>query len=168
MNANQFVQLLRELPKLVAEIDHSDTLQSGAAIVEKSIRGNFSRQEDASGRRWRPRQVTIFPDEIRSRWDHPLLILTGKLIGAATGGLGHKRTVSKSRLTMGIDENTVPYAPIHNFGGISILPNGRRMLIPDRQFFYLYKSDRRTLRKMVVARTRVKVLDKIKQRVRSL
>ena len=123
MNANQFVQLLQDIPKILESIDHSDALQSGAAIAEKSIRANFQRQEDSFGRRWEPRRVTIFPDEIQSRWrNHPLLILTGRLIGAATGGLGHTRTVTAKRLKMGIDPNVVPYAAVHNFGGFQRCP----------------------------------------------
>jgi phage gpG-like protein len=162
MTPAEFATLLRSMPAKLANIDHTETLQSAAAVVEKSVRGNFQRQTRADGRTWEPRRVTILPSQIRGKWfNHPLLILTGKMIGAATGGHGHYRKISKTRLEMGIDPDVVPYARTHQDGGESTLPNGRVIKIPSRQYFYLHGSDRQKMRALVLARTRAKFLRSI-------
>lgn len=162
MTPAEFATLLRSMPAKLESIDHTDTLQSAAAIVEKSVRDNFRRQTRADGATWEPRRVTILPSQIRGKWfNHPLLILTGKMIGAATGGHGHYRKISKSRLEMGIDPSVVPYAKTHQDGGESMLPNGRVIKIPSRQYFYLHASDRQKMRALVRARTKAKLLKSI-------
>lgn len=167
MNATEFAKLLREMPKIVKDMKHDDTLASAAAIVEKSVRQNFYRREGVDGHAWEPRKITVRPKQIKGQWfNHPLLILTGKLIGAATGGMGHVRTITAKKLQMGIDPEVVEYAAVHQYGGSSQLPNGVIIKIPSRSYFYLHKNERPKLRIMVKERTRQKLLKLIAARSR--
>ena len=158
MTPEQFADKLRRVARELEQLDHSDTLQSCAAVVERSVRTNFSRKVRSDGVAWAARKVTIYPSEIRSRWNHPLLILTGRLINAASGGMGHYRKVGKKSMEMGVDPSVVPYARVHQDGGSSVLPNGRTITIPSRQYFYLHASDRPKLVRVIRDRTKVKVL----------
>lgn len=76
----------------------------------QGIRDNFNSSANPENRSWPPRKV--------EGDGHPLLIETGKLMQAATGGgAGHVTRISNGELTLGVDGSKVKYAAIHNNGG---------------------------------------------------
>lgn len=140
MNANEFAKFLRNVPRLLGAINHRDTMQELAPIVEDSVDDNFQRQADVVGSTWPPRKDTL---------PHPLLIKTGRMKDAATGGPGQYKRAERKGLKLGIKPSDVPYARIHQYGSSRI---------PQRQYFYLHGSDRAKLRKRFMELTRIKVL----------
>lgn len=81
--------------------------------VLQSFRDNFTGSRSASGEVWPPRKI---------RGDgHPLLIESGALLQAATGGgAGHVSEVTPRELSLGVDRDVkqggIPGAAVHNFG----------------------------------------------------
>lgn len=75
----------------------------------QAVRDNFTSSATPEGRSWPPR---------KHRGDgHPLLIDTGRMLQAATGGgPGHVTRVQNDELTVGVDDQKVPYAKYHNEG----------------------------------------------------
>lgn len=140
MNAMEFAKFLRNVPTLVEAVNHRDTMEELAVIVQESVQDNFQRQTDVMGTFWPPRKDTL---------PHPLLIKTGRMLDAATGGPGHHKRAQRKGLEMGIKPDKVPYAKYHQYGT-------RR--IPQRQYFYLHSTDRARFRKLFMERTRAKVL----------
>ena len=84
----------------------------------QAVRDNFNSSASPDNRSWPPRKNVGD--------GHPLLIDTGRLMQAATGGgPGHVTRVQDGELTVGVDGSKVKYAGVHNRGG-------RRM--PKREF----------------------------------
>ena len=61
-----------------------------------------------------------------------MLVLSGRLKEAATGGAGFSSKVSKDKMTMTISE--IPYAGVHQFGF-------EKRNIPQRAYFFTAKED---------------------------
>ena len=110
---------------------------------------NFDRAEDSQGNAW-PAHA---PLTIALYGPHPLLILSGDMKRAATGGAGAVFDIrvgkKKSVVILGISKVAIPYAWKHQHG------SGR---IPRREFFYLPRQARTPLvyrfRKTVIAKVK--------------
>lgn len=92
------------------QMDFEHTLRGDVRNrVLQSVRDNFTSSTDERGRQWKPRKV---------RGDgHPLLIDTGKLLQAATGGgAGHYTKAASRELEVGIFSGVVSYAKYHETG----------------------------------------------------
>ncbi|XZE35408.1 hypothetical protein SH501x_000899 [Pirellulaceae bacterium SH501] len=147
MKALEFARRLRKS----AKYDFSrqeEPLKRAVELVHKSVDKNFDRREDARGTPWRPHsELTVL-----LHGPHPLLILTGKMRTAASGGSGayqkRKQAPKKMAYQIGIDKRSVPYFGKHQFG---------TRKIPRRQFFYLHRSDRVALVADVKRQIRAKV-----------
>lgn len=140
MNAMEFAKFLRAVPTLLGAINHRDTMEQLAEIVEESVEDNFHRQADVTGSTWPPRKDTL---------PHPLLIKTGKMKEAATGGDGQYKRAERKGLKLGVKPDVVPYARYHQYG---------TSRIPQRQYFYIHGSDRARLRKRFRELTMIKIL----------
>ena len=80
-----------------------------ANVMRQSIRDNFTSSATPDGANWPPRK--------RKGDGHPLLIDTGALLQAATGGgAGHIEQLDAREVTMGVDGRVIPYAATHNYG----------------------------------------------------
>lgn len=77
--------------------------------VLQGIRDNFTSSRSPDGKRWKPR---------KHKGDgHPLLIDTGRMMQAATGGgAGRIQQVDGAELTVGVNTSSVKYAGYHNDG----------------------------------------------------
>lgn len=96
-----------------------------APIVNQSVRDNFTSSASPDGVNWPPRK--------KAGDGHPLLMDTGKLLQAATdGGSGHIERFEPFGLQKGVQGAEVPYASIHNEGGLT-----RPM--PQREFMGLHE-----------------------------
>lgn len=139
VKAREFAKFLRTVPLLVKSINHRDTMEELAVIVQESVENNFQRQTDVTGSFWPPRKDNL---------PHPLLIKTGKMKDAATGGRGHYKRAQRKGLQMGVKPDKVPYAKYHQHGTARL---------PQRQYFYLHSSDRARFRKLFHERTVARV-----------
>lgn len=84
-------------------------LESCVKPVHQSIRDNFTSSADANGQDWPERKV--------EGDGHPLLMDTGALLQAATGGgAGTIARVGERELEWGVDLDVIPYARAHNLG----------------------------------------------------
>lgn len=88
------------------EEDFSDVLEQCADDILDGIEDNFRRAQTSEGERWPPRKD---PGPT-----HPLLILTGALMLAATRG--NIRRITKDTLELGVSKDTIVYAGVHQFG----------------------------------------------------
>jgi len=79
-----------------------------APIVEEGITTNFATSSTPDGTPWPPRKDP--------KPKHPLLILSGKMLGAAGVGAGHVLTIDEQSLAWGIDLNVVKYARAQDRG----------------------------------------------------
>jgi phage gpG-like protein len=52
----------------------------------------------------------------KKKGSKPMLVLTGRLKSAATGGPGWNEKLDKKYLKMWINDSTIPYARVHQFG----------------------------------------------------
>jgi len=89
--------------------DMSKPLRDCAPVVRQSIRDNFNSSADPENNDWVERKYVGD--------GHPLLIDTGKMMQAATGGgPGAVFRTGQRDLELGIDLDIVPYARRHNYG----------------------------------------------------
>jgi phage gpG-like protein len=107
-------QLARELASMGERIK-SDSLASPLRecdrIVKQGVRDNFTSSASPDNQNWRPRKKRKNDD------GHPLLVDTGDLLQAATGGgPGHVSRVEDRSVAVGVNLDTVPYARAHNYG----------------------------------------------------
>jgi phage gpG-like protein len=123
----------------------NDSLQRAMAacaeIAEQSTRDAFTSSADPiTDSDWAPR---VDPGD-----GHPLLIDTGALLQAATGGgAGHVRVVSPREMVSGVDKGAVVYAAVHNFGW----PDRN---IPQRRYLGFTRRSVRRCRDVVVEHAR--------------
>lgn len=109
----QIENLEREMRRVASNLTEYDwnPVLGGEVRREalQAVRDNFTSSATPEGRNWPPR---------KHRGDgHPLLIDTGKMMQAATGGgAGHVTQVQNDELTVGVDDSKVPYAKYHNEG----------------------------------------------------
>jgi phage gpG-like protein len=103
--------------------DFTEFLQDAAMAARQDVRDNFTSSATPENLDWPERK--IIGD------GHPLLIDTGLLLQAATGGgVGHIEQISDNSLTFGVDGGVVPYAGVHNYGSV-------KKNIPQREFLGL-------------------------------
>jgi phage gpG-like protein len=102
-----------------------DAMASTVPEIFSSVERNFSRQVDREGNAWPPRKDDL---------PHDLLILTGDLMDAATGGLGSFVRYTEDTLEMGVRHEIIPYANTHQHGD-------SERNIPQREYFYLHVDD---------------------------
>lgn len=112
MNEIAFEDIEQHAQQLGASIGKHDwepTLKGDVRkLVLQGVRDNFTSSVSPDGRQW--------PARKRKGDGHPLLIDTGAMLQAATGGgSGHVTQIDGSELTVGVS-STVPYAAIHNEG----------------------------------------------------
>lgn len=87
-----------------------EAMQDCAVIMKQSVRDNFTSSATPDGNDWPPRK--------HIGDGHPLLIDTGALLQAATGGgAGHIEIIQDREVAVGVSGGVIPYAAIHNFGG---------------------------------------------------
>jgi len=86
-----------------------DAIVECVDLVHQSIRDNFTSSAAADGSDWVKRKI--------EGDGHPLLMDTGALLQAATGGgAGTVARVSDRELEWGVDLGVIPYARAHNLG----------------------------------------------------
>lgn len=103
---------------------YTRAMELAAPIVNQSVRDNFNSSASPDGVNWPPRKN---PGD-----GHPLLIETGALLQAATdGGPGHIERFEPFGLQKGVQSSEIPYAAVHNEGGIT-------KPIPQREFMGLH------------------------------
>lgn len=98
-----------DLARDLESADLSPVLQQLAPIARQAHRDNFNSSADPQGNNWAPRKDNL---------EHPLLMLSGDLMQAAVGGSGSILVIDGRVMAIGVDGNVIPYAAIHNYGGI--------------------------------------------------
>lgn len=149
MTVDQFVKMMGKAAKF-GWGNQKEAAEKAGREFQALQAGNFDRAEDASGTPWKPHS----PVTIAIHGPHPLLILSGDMKKAATGGAGSILKVkagSKNTVAIiGISKTAIPYAWFHQVGTVKM---------PRRQFFYLSRTG-----KPVLARTfRKRVIEKVKK-----
>jgi phage virion morphogenesis protein len=93
----------------VDEAPIHDAMRQCADIMRQSVRDNFTSSATPDGSSWPQRKI--------QGDGHPLLMDTGRLLQAATGGgAGQIEIIQGREVAMGVDGSVVPYAATHNFG----------------------------------------------------
>lgn len=127
-----------------------EAIETAGEMFLENIGSNFDRKEDASGAAWPAHS----PVTIATYGVHPLLILSGRMKTAATGGSGAiaktSSSTGKTVKSFGISKASIPYFRVHQHGF-------RR--IPKRQYYYLHES----ARPAIVGKLREKCMEKIKK-----
>lgn len=81
-------------------------------VAKQGVRDNFTSSADPDNQNWLPRK--------REGDGHPLLIDTGALLQAATGGgAGAIERIGRDGGEIGVDTGVIQYAAVHNFGSES-------------------------------------------------
>lgn len=124
MEMEDFLRLLKKLPDEIDNLNHAPALEDATDEVFESVDRNFGRQTDSDGELWPPRK-DILP--------HPLLILTGAMKEAATGGPGSFIQYSRRDVKLGVRAEIIPYAARHQYGEDPV---------PRREYFYINIEDR--------------------------
>jgi phage gpG-like protein len=86
-----------------------ESLTEAKVAIHRRIRAGFNSSADPqTDENWAPR---------KGRYPHPILIKTGRLMQAATGGgAGAIQEVAPKRLTIGVSTASVPYGRFHQAG----------------------------------------------------
>lgn len=127
------------LVRAAQTVDLSDQWPTIRSLVLQSFRDNFTSSARADGTPWPPRKgqtsdgfggVVLGAAPSKRDDGHPLLIETGALLQAATGGgAGHITRIAASVLEVGIDKSVklggIPGAQAHDRG---------RGNLPEREF----------------------------------
>ena len=99
-------------------------MERASDIVNQSVRDNFTSSATPDGDDWPPRK--------RVGDGHPLLIETGAMMQAAVDqGSGHIERFEPQGLVKGVQGEAVPYAAVHNYGGLK-MPQREYMGLHDR------------------------------------
>lgn len=105
----QLREHLRDAEQTLQTGDLSDVLRIVRVDVLQGVRDNFTSSVSPEGQVW--------PERKHIGDGHPLLIDTGAMMQAATGGgLGHISRVEPRTMELGVDGSVIPYAAIHNYG----------------------------------------------------
>ena len=135
ISAKEFAKRLRQLSQMPL-VQGEQALLEVSKEVSKSIASNFERKEDSQGRPW-PKHSGL---SVQLHGVHELLVLSGRLRRAASGGAGTLRRLVRSGgkeiLQLGISKSSVPYFSAHQYG---------KGLIPRREFFYVPRNQRTTV-----------------------
>lgn len=87
----------------------NEAMLACADLMRQSVRDSFNSQASPDGQGWPPRKHVGD--------GHPLLMDTGRLLQAATGGgPGQLEVIQPREVSLGVDGRIVPYAATHNFG----------------------------------------------------
>lgn len=114
----------------ILEGPYDEPLAVCEQVTRQAIRDNFNSQASPDNVDWPPRKN---PGD-----GHPLLIDTGAMMQAATGGGpgGDSRQFQDTGehvLELSIDGSTIPYAATHNYGD-------PRRNMPQREFFGMHEA----------------------------
>lgn len=91
----------------------TEAMTKCAVVMKQSVRDNFTSSASPDGSDWPPRK--------HIGDGHPLLIDTGAMLQAATGGgAGAIEIIQDREVAVGVDGRIIPYASIHNFGAGSM------------------------------------------------
>lgn len=84
-------------------------MQEAKVMIHRGIRAGYNSSADpATDENWPPR---------KRRYPHPILIKTGAMMQAATGGgAGAIQQIRARRLTVGVDSSIIGYAYLHQVG----------------------------------------------------
>jgi len=111
---------LARIAERLASGPYSPGLEKIKPIALQSIRDNFTSSATPDNSDWPPRK--------HIGDGHPLLIDTGSMLQAATGGgVGAIGEIGSMEMVLGVDGSAIPYAATHNYGS----PNRN---IPAREF----------------------------------
>lgn len=99
----------------LATMPMGETLSEAKTLVHRSIRGGFNSSVDPNtGTPWAPR---------RRYYPHPILMKSGAMMQAATGGgAGAIQRITERALTVGVLASVIGYAPKHQFGLGGMIP----------------------------------------------
>lgn len=116
-----------ELDKEIENADLSTAFTEAIAILNDGVYENFILRVGSDGSPWPPHS----PETVRRYGPHPLLVLSGTMIAAASesGSTGHIEEIGPRNAVTGIDGDQIPYTFAQNFG----YSEGN---IPQREFFY--------------------------------
>lgn len=108
------------------EVPITDSMVQCADVMRQSVRDNFTSSATPDGASWPPRKI--------QGDGHPLLMDTGRLLQAATGGgAGAIEIIQGREVAMGVDGSVVPYAATHNYGRGKIPAREYAGLKPDAE-----------------------------------
>lgn len=112
ITAEQLTDQIQRSEQVLATADLSSFLHDVARpLVLQSVRDHFNSSVSPGGQQWTPRK------EIGD--GHPLLMESGALLQAATGGgPGHISRIAPREMAVGV-EPSIEYAAIHNYGGVT-------------------------------------------------
>jgi phage gpG-like protein len=124
MTIDQFAIALMGVVEDLENDPFQQPLEACAGALAQGEERAFDSATDASGSPWPPHS----PYTVRKYGPHPLLILSGAMKRAATGGAGNIAQLNGRSLAYGVDQTVIPYAPFQNRG---------TSRIPRRQFMYI-------------------------------
>jgi phage gpG-like protein len=105
----EFGKYADDVADKVANDPLDEAIEEAYAAVLQNIRDNFTSSATPGGDPWPERKI--------AGDGHPLLMDTGDLIQAATGGgSGHVVKLEPRSLLAGVDVEAIPYAATHQFG----------------------------------------------------
>lgn len=119
VEAEAFGDCLERMADRVADGPYDKPLEQCKELVKQNIRDNFTSSATPDGAPWRSRKTNREQNPMGNIVDdgHPLLMDTGKLVQAATGGgAGNVARVSSHELEYGVNLDSVPYARAHDYG----------------------------------------------------
>jgi phage gpG-like protein len=108
--AADFPEEMARIADLLAQGPYTPFLEGTAKpIARQAIRDNFTSSATPDNANWPPRKI--------AGDGHPLLMESGAMLQAATGGgAGAIAEAGTHDLTLGVDGGTVPYAAAQNYG----------------------------------------------------
>lgn len=127
MSPEEFASYLRDdLPKAIESISFSkEFAEIRTTVAIPSIQEHFANTSTPDGETWPPRKDDL---------PHPLLVLSGDLLEAASGGEGSILQITDDEMTMGIDGQVIPYAARQNYGYTGPDSLGRVFDHPPREY----------------------------------
>lgn len=97
--------------------DWSPVWEAIREVYDRHQVKHFATEGGSSGPKWRALSPRYKAWKDRVAPGQPILVLTGRLREAATGGAGAIRRQDKTSMELGIDGRVVPYARYHQTGG---------------------------------------------------
>jgi phage gpG-like protein len=124
---DMFGQYASDVTSDLATAPLNDSMERARAAVLQDIRDAFTSGRSPQGAGWPPRK--------KEGDGHPLLMDTGALLQAATGGgPGHISNLQEREMTVGVRKATIPYAAVHQYGFPGPDKLGRMLNIPARPY----------------------------------
>ena len=105
---------MNELKDLLNNGDFQPAFEEAVAILNDGVYQNFTSAVGPDGASW-PEHA---PSTVARYGPHPLLVLSGAMIAAATdrGAAGHEEEYGPREASVGLSTDTIPYAAVHQFG----------------------------------------------------